>query len=389
MMNSVSRAIVALLPALVLAGPVVRAAEPAYEIETHAEGLAHPWCVAFLPGGDQLVTLRGGELLRLAPDGSLAARVANVPPVYAQSQGGLFDVLPDPSFATNRRLYLSFAHGTPEANATRVVRARLVDDRLRDVETLVTVEPRKDTPVHFGGRLALLPDATLLVTTGDGFDYREEAQRLSNLMGKTLRIETDGAVPDDNPFVDRADARPEIWTYGHRNAQGLIVTRDGSVYQHEHGARGGDELNRLEAGRNYGWPVITHGIDYSGARITPYTEMPGMEQPLAHWTPSIAPSGLARYDGDAFPAWQGDLFVGALVDRNVRRIELEAGRVVAQHTLFGEAGARIRDVRVGPEGFLYLLTDAADGRVLRVRPAGTRGAASGDGSGARPARDPS
>ncbi|MEE4384568.1 MAG: PQQ-dependent sugar dehydrogenase [Pseudomonadales bacterium] len=362
------RLLSSLLLLLLAVGPA-RAAE--YRIETVAEGLAFPWCIAFLPDGDPLVTLRGGELLRLAGDGAVPVRYGGVPEPYVRSQGGLFDVLPDPAFAENRLVYLSYAHGTPEANATRVVRARLGADRLEDVTPILTVAPTKDTPVHYGGKLAFLPDGTLLVTTGDGFDYREAAQRRTSLLGKTLRIHTDGSIPEDNPFADDPAAEPALWTFGHRNPQGLAVGDDGTVWLHEHGPRGGDELNRLEPGTNYGWPVATFGLDYSGQRITPYTEYPGMEPPRFQWTPSIAPSGLAWYDGDAFPAWRGDLFLGALAAGGVRRVDLEDGEVVAEETVFPELeGRRIRDVRTGPDGALWVLVDAEDGAVLRIVPAG-------------------
>ena len=351
-------------------------AEPhtaSYHLVTVVDGLDHPWCLAFLPDGALLVTERAGRL-RVVRDGVLdPAPVAGVPPVYARSQGGLFDVLPHPDFATNRLIYLSYAHGTPQANSTRVARARLDAEgdgaALTGLDVVFETVPDKDTPVHYGGRMVFLPDRTLLVTTGDGFDYREAAQRLDNLLGKIVRINADGTVPDDNPFVDRPDARPEIWTYGHRNPQGIVHDPvSGRVYMHEHGPRGGDELNIVVEGRNYGWPAISYGLDYSGAVITPYTELPGMEQPVVQWTPSIAPAGLALYAGAAFPDWSGDLLVAALADRNVYRVDLEGGAVVGQQTLFDEADARIRDVRVGPDGYVYLLTDERDGRVLKVAP---------------------
>lgn len=352
-----------------MAGPQP-AGDVAYEIDIVAEGLAFPWSIAWLPGGEALVTQRGGELLRLGADGGTTA-ISGVPAPYVASQGGLFDVLPAPDFASSGMLYLSFAWGTPEANATRIVRGRLEGDALVDVEVIFTVEPVKDTPVHYGGRMAWMNDGTLIMTTGDGFDYREQAQRLDNLLGKTIRIDADGGIPADNPFVGRADALDAIWTLGHRSPQGLAVERaTGRVYQTEHGPRGGDELNHLQAGHNYGWPVISWGIDYNGARISPFTEMEGLDQPLVYWTPSIAASGLTIYEGDAFPAWRGDAFAGGLVEQAVRRIDLEDGAAAGQEILFTEIGQRIRDVRTGPDGFLYILTDSPEGRVLRVRPPG-------------------
>jgi glucose/arabinose dehydrogenase len=341
-----------------------------YRIQTLAEGLEHPWSLAFLPDGRMLVSERPGRL-RVIMDGELLpAPVAGVPAVYAASQGGLLEVLPDPGFADNGLLYLSFAHGTPRANATRVVRARLDGMTLHAVEPIFTARPGKRTPVHYGGRMAFLPDGTLVIGLGDGFDYREQAQRLDSHLGKIVRIRPDGSVPDDNPFVGRADALPEIWSLGHRNVQGLVYDAErGALFSHEHGPRGGDELNRIVPGGNYGWPLATHGVDYTGARITPFTEYPGTQAPLWQWTPSIAPAGLARYDGDLFPHWRGDLFVAALAARQVRRLRLHGDAVIEEETLFAELGERLRDVRAGPDGALYLLTDSPRGRLLRVRPA--------------------
>lgn len=339
-----------------------------YRLETVAEDLVHPWSLAFLPGGDMLVTERGGALKRLAADG-MVHPVSGVPQVYVRSQGGLFEIALDPDFESNGLVYLTYAHGKPEANHLRLARATFTDDALHDLQILFESVPAKDTPVHYGGRMTFLPDGTLLLTMGDGFDYREAAQRLDNHLGKTVRLHRDGRVPDDNPFVAQPGALPEIWTYGHRNPQGLAVTAEsGDVFLHEHGPRGGDELNLLEPGKNYGWPIITYGLDYSGAYVSPYTEMEGLEQPIIHWTPSIAPAGMALYDGEAFPGWQGDLFVAALVEKSVRRLQMDGRRVIGQQVLFRELDARMREVRVGPDGFLYLLTDADPGRIVRVRP---------------------
>lgn len=344
-----------------------------YRLTPIAEGLAHPWCIAFLPSGDMLVTERGGNLRRIRNGALDPTPVAGVPPVYARSQGGLFDVALHPDFADNGFLYLSYAHGTPQANGTRVARARFDGSAISDVEPIFTVEPLKDTPMHYGGRILFLADGTLLVATGDGFLYREQAQRLDNLLGKVVRLNDDGSIPPDNPFVNDAEARDEIWTYGHRNPQGLVAVpaalgQSQIVYLHEHGPRGGDELNALEPGKNYGWPVATFGIDYNGALISPFKEYPGTEQPLLHWTPSIAPAGMTWYAGDEFPDWHGDLFVTSLVFNYIERIDLADGRVVGQHRLFEELDERLRDVRSGPDGRLYILTDSPRGRVVRVDP---------------------
>lgn len=344
---------------------------PDYRIETVASGLDHPWSLAFLPDGRMLVTERAGRL-RVIADGQLqTAPVAGLPPVFVASQGGLFDVLPAPDFTDSGLLYLSFAHGTARANNTRVVRARLFDNALQEVTPIFTAQPLKNTPVHYGGRMAWRPDGTLMVALGDGYNFREQAQKLDDHLGTVVRLNADGSVPADNPHVDTEGARPEIWSHGHRNVQGLFFDPvEDALYAHEHGARGGDEVNRIAPGNNYGWPAITHGVDYSGAQISPYTALPGMEQPLLHWTPSIAPSGLTRYRGDAFPAWQGSFFVGALADRAVHRLTVSAdGQLRDVERMFAELGARIRDVRSGPDGALYLLTDDDNGAVLRVVPA--------------------
>jgi glucose/arabinose dehydrogenase len=359
-----------LLPGLVLVALLAPAAAEDYQIETLADGLEHPWAIGWLPDGRALITERPGRLRILDDDRLLPDPVAGVPPVVAASQGGLFEALPGPGYAEDGWIYLSYAHGTAENNATRIARARLSEHALIDLQVLFTARPGKDTPVHYGGRMAFLPDGTLLVALGDGFDYREAAQRLDSHLGTIVRLAPDGSVPDDNPFVADGDALPEIFSYGHRNVQGLAVAPDsGTVWQHEHGPRGGDEINVIRAGANYGWPITTHGINYSGALVSPFESRPEFVDPLHVWTPSIAPAGLAVYSGSAFPGWRGDLLVAGLVSADVKRLSVENGRVVARESLFGEVGERLREVRVGPDGFVYLLTDTDDGRVLRVRPA--------------------
>lgn len=340
-----------------------------YRIEPVASGLDHPWSLAFLPGDVQLVTERPGRL-RLIEQGVLReAPVSGLPAVFASGQAGLFDVVPDPAFDANGWIYLSYAHGEPGANALRVARARYADGGLHDLVPIFTVQPPKRGDVHYGGRMAFLADATLVVTIGDGFVHREQAQRLDNHLGKLVRLARDGSAPPDNPYVGRADSLPEIYSLGHRNPQGLVFDPDSAVlYQHEHGPRGGDEVNRIVAGGNYGWPLATHGLDYTGARISPWDAYPGTEPPLLHWTPSIAPAGMALYRGDAFPQWRGDLLVTALVDRAVRRVRLGADGPAQQERLFAELDERLRDVRVAPDGTVWLLTDADPGQVLRVVP---------------------
>ncbi len=344
----------------------------AERVETIASGLDHPWSVAFLPetaGGGVLVTERSGRLLRIVGGGKPAA-IAGVPPVYARSQGGLFDVLLHPRFAENRLLYLSMAAGEKGANFTRIVRARLDGDRLADVATIFQVAPAKDTPVHFGGRMAFLPDGSLVMTTGDGFDYREQAQRLGSGLGKIVRLNDAGKPLASNPFVGRKGAQASIWSYGHRNPQGLAVDPvTGRLWAHEHGPRGGDELNLIVKGGNYGWPIATFGRDYSGATISPFKRYKGMIDGRVVWVPSIAPSGLAVYRGAMWPDWHGDLIVGALAAKEVRRIDLDAdGKVVGQSRIFPKISARVRDVRVAPDGAVWVTTDEDSGKVLRVTP---------------------
>lgn len=365
-----------LLSALAMAMSAPTAAQTVgYRVETVATGLVHPWSLAFLPGGGLLVTERAGRLRVIEPgaDGRPKLRtepVAGVPPVLAVGQAGLFDILLDPGFATNRRLMLSFAHGTREANHLRVVSARFDGQQLQDLRPVFTSQPAKSDTQHFGGRMAWLPDRSLLFGMGDGNLERTDAQRLHTHLGKFLRIQPDGRVPADNPFVGRDGALPEIYSTGHRNPQGVQVV-NGVPYAHEHGSRGGDELNRLSPGANFGWPITTGGVDYTYARITPYRSLPGVTPPLAEWTPSIAPAGLAWYDGALFPAWRGSLLVAALAEKSVRRVPMTNGMPGPQEVLFQELGERLRDVRVGPDGAVYLLTDSPQGRVLRVVPAGS------------------
>lgn len=358
--------------AVLLLGAGTAAADTGYQVETIADGLEHPWSLAFLPDGRILVTERPGRL-RIIEDGILQPEpVAGVPPVVSGGQGGLFEVLADVAFADNRRIYLSLAHGTPSANATRLVSATLAGGSLADTRVLFTAMPTKATPVHYGGRVVQLPDRSLVLAVGDGYDHRERAQSLQDHFGTLVRVGADGSVPDDNPFLDTPRARPEIYSYGHRNPQGLLWHPGLAVLlAHEHGPRGGDELNRIVPGRNYGWPVATQGLDYTGARISPYQQWPGTEPPLLQWTPSIAPAGFALYAGGLFPDWRGELLVAALADRGVHRLRIGPdGAIQPAGVLFRELGERIRDVRSGPDGAVWLLTDSPSGRVLRITPAG-------------------
>ena len=341
-----------------------------YTITVIADSLDHPWSLAFLPDGRLLVTERSGQL-RIIDAGNVSDPLSGVPPVYSKSQGGLFDVVLHPDYANNGWVYLSYAHGNAKANATRLARARLAGNSLVDVEVLFTASPWKNTPVHYGGRMAFLPDNTVLLTIGDGFDFREQAQINDNHLGTIVRLNDDGSIPDDNPYVDSNDGLPEIWSYGHRNPQGIVVSEDsGEVLAHEHGPAGGDEVNDIKAGLNYGWPIATYGDDYSGAAISPFTDYPGTEQPLLYWSESIAPAGFAVGRGDAFPVLQGDWLIAALKDKEVRRVHINEDDSLVQQSLFTELDVRMRDVRVAADGTLYLLTDDENGKVLHVTPDG-------------------
>ena len=353
-----------------LPGPAQAQSNTDYTVETMVAGLEHPWSLAFLPDGGALVTERAGRLRRVSGNWELIREpIAGVPTVFNDAQAGLFDVLLSPEFEADQTLFLAYACGTAAANHLCVARGQLQGMALKDVVEIFRAKPAKQGSAHYGGRMAWLPDGTLIVTLGDGFDYREQAQDLSSHLGKIVRLNPDGTAPADNPFVGRDDALPEIYSYGHRNVQGLVYDSvEGLLISHEHGPRGGDEINIIEPGHNYGWPVITHGIDYTGAMITPYVEREGMEQPLLHWTPSIAPSGMTRYRGELFPDWQGNLLVGALADRSLHRVTLDGRQASDVETILEELGERIRDVATGPEGAVYLLTDSADGRVLRLLP---------------------
>lgn len=335
-----------------------------------ARGLEHPWSLAFLPDGRMLVTERPGRLRYVTREGAVSDPIAGVPKVHAQGQGGLLDVVLDPAFAENSIIYLSYAEPAPDGtNGTAVARARLDGAALAELQVIFRQQPKFKSNHHFGSRLVFARDGNLFVTTGERNSERNKAQDLGTHIGKILRITADGGVPADNPFVGREGVRPEIWSYGHRNAQGAALHPDtGQLWEHEHGPRGGDEINLPQAGKNYGWPVITYGREYSGPAIGEGAAKPGMEQPVHYWVPSIAPSGMAFHDGRSYPAWRGQLFVGALAANQLVRLRVDpSGKVLEEERI--AIGKRVRDVREGPDGALYLVTDEDAGEVLRVVPA--------------------
>ncbi len=342
-----------------------------------AEFLEHPWGMAWLPNGTIMITERPGRV-RLIRAGVLdPTPVPGVPAVFAAGQGGLLDVSVHPQFAENQWVYFTHAQGTSGANQTRVSRARFDGNMLSDWTVIFEVNRTKQGGQHFGSRITWLPDNTMLVSIGDGGNppirlegelIRHQAQKLDSHLGKVIRLNDDGSIPADNPFVDTPEADPAVWSYGHRNIQGLMVDPvTGQAWATEHGSRGGDELNRVDPGENYGWPVVTHSREYTGGEISSEQSRPGMVDPLIVWTPAIAPSGLLVYQGDRFPQWQGDLFAGGLVSQDVRHIELsDAGTVVNETPI--PIGQRVRDVRQGPDGLIYILTDEPNGRLIRLEP---------------------
>lgn len=344
-----------------------------FKIVTVTDNLDHPWSLAFLPDGGYLVTERRGKLWRLAAGGQ-RVEVAGVPEVYHEGQGGLLDVTLEPNFQDGGWVYFAYAATDAEnddlAN-TEVARARLslTQNRLTDVDVIFRAMPKVEGGNHWGSRLLFAPDGTLYITLGERFDYKEEAQNPHNHLGTVVRLNPDGSVPNDNPFADGQKGDPKVYTYGNRNVQGMALHPETQqVWIHEHGPKGGDEINILKAGANYGWPAVTFGESYWGTEISDKTTAPGMEDPVLQWTPSIAPSGMAFYTGSKFSQWQGNLFVGALAHRHLRRLELDGQTVTHQEKLLADLGQRIRDVRQGPDGFLYLLTDESDGKLLRLAP---------------------
>ena len=348
--------------------PTQNPIDGALRVETVASGLRNPWGIAMLPDGRMLVTEKAGTLRLVERDGKISSPLSGVPPVAASGQGGLLDVALDPNFDSNRLVYLSYAEPAPNGTAgTAALRGRLGASGLEDVTVIYRQEPKVRGGNHFGSRFAFSHDGKLFITQGERFSYRDQAQDLNSLLGKVVRINPDGSIPADNPF--RTSRYSQIWSYGHRNVQAAAIHPEtGQLWTIEHGAMGGDELNHPEAGKNYGWPIITYGVDYSGAKIGVGAAKDGMEQPVYYWDPVIAPSGMIFYTGDKFPNWKNNIFVGGLASNALVRLVLENGRVTTEERYLHDLHERIRDVQQGPDGYIYVITDNSNGRILRVMP---------------------
>ena len=339
----------------------------AIRVDSIADGLAHPWGLAFLPDGRMLVTERPGRLRLVSNEGKISEPVAGVPDVDPRGQGGLLDVAVDPDFSSNGLVYVSYAEAGDGGASTAVARGRLTDSALENVEVIFRQEPKVGGSNHFGSRLVFAPDGTLFVTLGERFKF-EPAQDNANHLGTVVRINPDGSVPPDNPFVDTPGALPEIWSFGHRNVQGAAIDpASGALWTIEFGPRDGDELNKPEAGRNYGWPLVSWGMHYSGEDIPDPPTRPDLADAAYHWVPAISPSGMSFYDGALFPAWRGDLLIGGLSSQALVRLDMENGRVTREERI--DIGDRVRNVRQGPDGAVYLLIDSSDGEILRLTPA--------------------
>ncbi len=367
-------ALLVLLTPAVANAQIFKSSAGDLKVETLASGLVNPWSLAFLPDGRMLVTERPGRMRLVTRDGKLSPPLGGVPPVFARSQGGLLDVILDRNFASNRTIYFCYAEPFDGGGRTALARAQLEAGEtpgLNDVKVIYRQHGPPSRGGHFGGRIVQGADGNLFLTNGEHFIDRDMAQTLDNDLGKIVRITPEGAAPKDNPFVGRAGARPEIWSIGHRNPQGLAINpADGKLWEQEHGPMGGDEINIVAPGKNYGWPLVSYGLNYEGTPVgTGKAQMPGMEDSVWHWTPSIAPSGLTFYTRDLFPAWKGSLFSGALKFQLLSRLEIKGDTAVKEERLLQGLRERIRDVRQGPDGALYLLTDSGAGRILRVSPA--------------------
>ena len=345
----------------------IKAGNSNYEYKVIAEGLDRPWSLAVIDNNNIIFTELSGNL-RQIKEGQLMGPITGVPEVLFKGQGGMSGILLDKNFKTNKKLYLSFSARDEEkrTNTLKVVSAVLSGNTLKDVKEIFRAFPSRNTALHYGAKMTFLDDGTLLITSGDGFNYREKAQDLDNHFGKILRINTDGSIPQDNPFIDRPASLPEIWSYGHRNPQG-ILNIEGVIYGLEHGPMGGDEVNIIQPGNNYGWPVITYGKDYNGSIISPFTAMDGMEQPIKYWVPSIAPSGIMFYDKELFSGWKGNLFISSMKPGSVRRLKINGNKITDEYIVFDDL-SRIRDIAVLPNGSILLATDGSGGEIISVQP---------------------
>lgn len=375
MKNNLSAVAAALLSATISTSVLaqeVQTERHTLSLETISEGLNHPWGIAFLPSGDMLVTERSGTLNIITQDGKKTP-IQGTPEVVAKSQGGLLDVNIDPNYADNGWVYISYSEPYPDGgkgNSTAVMRGKIDRDKWTEGEVIFRQAPKYESNAHFGSRLVFSPEGHLFITLGERYSRMQDAQTLDNHHGKIVRIWPDGSIPKDNPFVGNDGALDEIWSYGHRNVQGAAIHPDtGELWTIEHGPQGGDEVNILKAGKNYGWPTITYGEDYGGGEIGIGTHKEGMEQPFYYWLPSIATAGSIFYTGDKFPKWKGDLLVTALRGQTIARLDLEEGRVLHEERMLEDATSfRIRDIEQGPEGFLYILTDADSGQLIKLSP---------------------
>jgi glucose/arabinose dehydrogenase len=339
-----------------------------YKFETVLSDLDDAWSFEFLTEDTVIYTEMPGKLKIASLSDKSIIDISNVPKVQYAGQGGLSEIVLDPDFRSNNKIYLSYSAKDDNNKSTLfLLSAELNDNSLINNKVIFQAKAPRRSPAHLGAKIAFLDDGTILLASGDGFDHREEAQDLDNHFGKIIRINKDGSIPSDNPFINTKDALPEIYSYGHRNMQGLIVTKSGDIYEHEHGPRGGDEMNLIEPSLNYGWPAITYGIDYSGAVISPFTEKDGMEQPLLHWTPSIAPSDMILYEGDIYPELKNSFLVTALVSKDVKKVTFDNGKDI-QESLFGDLDSRLRNIQSSPSGIIYLLTDGPNGQLIKVLP---------------------
>ncbi len=352
----------------------MKSQQAGFTVQTIAEGLSHPWALAFLPDGAMLVTERSGQMRLVSVDGKLGDPITGLPEILAGRQGGLLDVTLHPEFAQNRLVYFSFTEPGEGGNSTAAARGVLSPDgtSLSDVKTIFSQQPKIDNTAHYGSRIVFDGQGHVFITMGDRFEerYRTQAQELNSHLGKIVRLNEDGSVPPDNPFVNTEGALPEIWSLGHRNVQAAAINPEtGTLWEIEHGPKGGDEINIVEPGRNYGWPVISYGVNYDGSPVgSGKSQQQGMQQPIHQWTPVIAPSGMIFYSGDAFPQWQGDLFGGGLATTTLVRVELEGNNYVSEERLLTNLGYRIRDVAQAPDGAIYVITDEDNGKILRLAP---------------------